>query len=339
MPLFKKDPWIITVYRTYGAVNHLYIHGRALEDEHIRINKNQSFLRTIRNTWNQIFADELKNTPIQVELPNGQIVNSQTNLEGYFEIDLSISDTTLLKTDEEGYMKFKVRFAKHPNQTKKQLQRIREESFDGELLIPPKTAKFGIISDIDDTILHTGVNSFIKWRLIYNTFFRNAHNRIPLEGTSDLYRELHNGKSGKEQNPLFYISNSPWNLYGYLDVFLSHNNFPKGSLLLRDLRYPWSNKPRKREHKPHAIKNMLIRYPNMKFILIGDGGERDLDLYMETADKNPDRIAAIYIRRVKHKRRMHRISSVINEHNDSVPILLVENSRQVIEHAKGLGLI
>src|SRR5690606_12756889 len=80
--------------------------------------------------------------------------------------------------------------------------------FPAELLIPPTSAAYGVISDIDDTILHTGVTSFLKWRVLKNSLFRNAYDRISFEGSPQLFRALHLGKDGYGKNPIFYLSNS-----------------------------------------------------------------------------------------------------------------------------------
>ena len=78
------------------------------------------------------------------------------------------------------------------------------DHFQGELLIPEKNAEYGVISDIDDTIMHTGVTSFLKWRLLKNSLLTNAYDRIPLKGAAELYQKFHLGKSGKNKNPMFY---------------------------------------------------------------------------------------------------------------------------------------
>jgi hypothetical protein len=56
---------------------------------------------------------------------------------------------------------------------------------------------------------------------LYNTVFKSAQNRLPLKGASEFYNQLHLGKRKTKSNPIFYVSHSPWNLYRYLDLFLS----------------------------------------------------------------------------------------------------------------------
>ena len=76
----------------------------------------------------------------------------------------------------------------------------------------------------------------------------------------------------------------------------------------------------------------------MKFILIGDSGEKDADIYKDIAEKKPNRILAIYLRTVNHKKKIKRIKSLISEFK-IVPMVLVKTSAQAIEHAKENGFI
>ena len=102
-----------------------------------------------------------------------------------------------------------------------------------EVLIPSPRATLGIVSDIDDTVLQTHVTR--RLRMLWVTFSRNAHTRLPFPGTSDLYRALVGGPTGTAHNPVFYVSKSPWNLYDFLVQFLDKHQLPRGPLMLRDL--------------------------------------------------------------------------------------------------------
>ena len=76
----------------------------------------------------------------------------------------------------------------------------------------------------------------------------------------------------------------------------------------------------------------------MKFILIGDSGEKDADIYLDITRSYPNRVAAIYLRSVKHKKKMARVSALFKDYS-TIPVLLVDNSNQAIEHAKENGFI
>ncbi|WP_452222193.1 App1 family protein [Lacinutrix salivirga] len=333
MSLFKKDPFQIIAFQSYGTATHFFARGRALEDESINLEK-QNIFSLIRNTWKRFETDEVKNTAINLRLPNDTVIKAKTDNNGYFRVEETL-DNLQSMTNEEGWLPFVLSY--HNPKIKRTI--TNQNRFPGELLIPSLKAEFGVASDIDDTILHTGVVSRLKWRLLYNTIFKNAKSRLPLEGAAEFYHKLHRGKSGKNSNPIFYVSHSPWNLYRYLELFLKQNNFPKGPILLRSFSNLLKKKPLdEKPQKQKEIINLLKTYPKLPFILIGDSGEHDPDIYIEIAEAYPNRIKAIYLRSVKHKKKMLRVKGIVESYK-STPILLVENSKQAIEHARDNGFI
>ena len=331
--MFKKDPIQIVTFHSYGTANHLFIKGRAIQDEGIDLSKT-GFFNLLRNSWKRFETDKVKNAKLIFKLADGRTLETFSDSQGYFLIDTTI-DNLFPLTDSEGWLHYSISFAETIQGRKIQ----QNNNFEGELLIPSERAEFGIISDIDDTILHTGLTSLFKWAVVKNTFFKRAEKRIPLEGAAQFYHQLHNGKSGSECNPVFYVSHSPWNLYSYLEVFLQKNNFPKGPILLRDFVNPFAKKYKpEKPQKQKEIINILKTYPKLPFVLIGDSGEHDPDIYVEIAEAHPERILAIYLRNVRHKRKMLRVKGLF-ENYETVPVLLVENSKEAVVHAREMGFI
>ena len=330
--MFKKDPLQIIPFNTYGTKSHLYLRGRALEDEDIDLNK-KGWFNLLVNSWKRFETDEIRRTPLSVLISNRKAINCNTDAEGYFLVDQTIDDVYKL-LDEEGWLNFIVAYA---SEHKRKIQ--LKNRFIGKMLVPRIDSNFGVVSDIDDTILHTGVTSRLKWRVVLNTFFKTPHKRKALEGSAKFYHLLHRGKSQKNANPIFYVSNSPWNLYRYLEFFLRINNFPKGPILLRDFRTPFDRTPKTElAHKYHEIYNILNTYPDLKFILIGDCGEKDPYIYLDVVKDFPNRIKAIYLRSVNHSNKMKRISTLFEGYTE-VPVLIVENSLEAEIHARNNGFI
>ncbi|UJH92820.1 DUF2183 domain-containing protein [Antarcticibacterium sp. 1MA-6-2] len=331
----KVDNVLVTPYRSYGTKNHLYVLGRALDDVPLKIVEDQSLIMTFRNTFRQFNTYEIKDAAIDLHLPEKLKLSTKTDGEGYFLFDETINTNLSEKADEEGWVKVDLHFRGESVRNTGE----REDNFQGELLIPEDNAEFGIISDIDDTILKTDVTSFLKLRLLKNSLLTNAYERIPLKGAPELYQKLHCGKHGENKNPIFYLSNSPWNLYQYLKLFLDYNKFPKGPILLRNFRGPFdrSLKPEK-PHKQKEIINILKTYPDLNFILIGDSGEHDASIYTDIAVQYPDRILAIYLRSVNHRRQMERVQSIVDEFR-TTPVLMMDNSKEAEEHARENGFI
>ena len=333
MRWFKKDPLQLIAFQGYGTDSHFYARGRALEDESIDLEQ-QHIWHLIINTWKRFETDEIKNVGINIKLPNNKILNTFSDGKGYFKVEENLQNLKTL-ANEEGWLSFELSY--NDININRDIQ--NENRFPGELLIPSTKAQFGVASDIDDTILHTGVVSTLKWKVIYNSIFKHAKNRLPLEGAADFYHKLHIGKSGKNANPIFYVSHSPWNLYRYLELFLRQNNFPKGPILLRSMSDLLKRKTQhEKPQKQKEILNLLKTYPELPFILIGDSGEHDPEIYIEIAEEFPDRVLAIYLRSVKHKKKMQRVRALI-ENYKTTEVLMVESSHQAIEHARKKGFI
>lgn len=332
--MFKKKALRINTYLGYGTKTLFRATGRALEDENVDFSTNQSVFKTLRNIYRQFESDEIRNISIEIKLPNEQIIETHTDHEGYYHLELDIDTLSEYKNNKD-WVPYTASYKKE--NIKKTIS--NNNNFKSEMLIPSDQADFGIISDIDDTILHTGVASIFKWRVIANTVFKNFDKRTAIEGTVKFYKKLHLGTKGTSSNPFFYVSNSPWNLYDYLSAFFKKNHFPKGPILLRDFRIPFDKTPKpKVPHKQSEILNLLKMYPHLNFILIGDSGEKDADIYTKIAEEYPKRILAIYLRNVKHRRKEKRIKKIIHSFNAS-PILLIHTSEEAIAHAKASGFI
>ena len=330
----KKRPILINSYLSYGTSNKLIAQGRALEDRHILFGIEQSLFRTLGNIYKQFESNEIPNASLKLTLQNGQTHNTTTDMEGYYLLE---QKTVALEelTNNEGWLSYIVSYEKAS--PKHSIQ--NNNAFSGQMLIPDERAKYGIISDIDDTILHTGVSSLFKWRLVANTLFKNFDKRIPLHGAAAFYKKLHYNENGHPINPFFYVSNSPWNLHDYLQRFLQKHDFPKGPVLLRDFWTPFdkTEKPTT-PHKHQEITRILEVYPMLKFILIGDSGEKDPIYYKEIAIKYPGRILAIYLHAVKSQKKLEKTMKIIRNFK-SVPMLLVNNSDEIAAHAKSIGVL
>lgn len=150
-----------------------------------------------------------------------------------------------------------------------------------------------VVSDIDDTIKVTEVRN--RHATLRNTFLREFQ---PVPGMAEFYQTL----VWSNQATFHYISASPWQLYEPLAAFVRANGFPAGTFALKEFR--WKDKsfmglfadPEK--YKPGVIEPLLKQFPKRRFILIGDSGERDPEIYAALALKYPNQIVRIYIRDV-----------------------------------------
>jgi phosphatidate phosphatase APP1 len=215
----------------------------------------------------------------------------------------------LLTADDEGY--FEADFAlPQPLDPRERLHDVELELLKplgrhqsevraiGKVQLPPADAHFGIISDIDDTVIHTGATNFL--RMVRVVMLGNARTRLAFKGVSAFYQALQEGVSGGCQNPIFYVTSSPWNIYDVVcEVFRVHG-IPVGPLFMKDYGFDETKfiKSSHGSHKLAAIRRILALYPDLPFILIGDSGQKDPEIYREIVRDFPERIRAIYIRDV-----------------------------------------
>ncbi len=210
----------------------------------------------------------------------------------------------------------------------------------GRVLVPPDSAEFAIISDIDDTIVRTEATNLL--RMLRLTLFSNAYTRLPFEGVAAFYRALHGGESGGAGNPVFYVSTGPWNLYDLLEDFLNLQDIPAGPIFLKD----WGGLKdvlrgmNHREHKLGVIRGIMDDYPDLSFVLIGDSGQEDAETYGQISRERPGRVRAIYIRDVQNKRRSQTVCEIADEMKSlGTTMLLVDDTVEAARHAAEQGLI
>jgi phosphatidate phosphatase APP1 len=168
---------------------------------------------------------------------------------------------------------------------------------------PPVTAdvfvlgdeeRFGIISDIDDTVMVTALPRPLL--AAWHTFVVNEHARAATPGMPVLYERL---ADAHDAPPMFYLSTGAWNVAPTLTRFLSSNLYPPGALLLTDwgpTKDRWFRSGK--EHKRANLRRWATEFPQVKWLLFGDDGQHDEMLYREFADAHPDQVVAVCIRQL-----------------------------------------
>ncbi len=159
------------------------------------------------------------------------------------------------------------------------------------IIIDPAT-RFGIISDVDDTVMVTTLPRAML--AAWNTFVLNENARRQVTGMSVLYERL---AHQHPQAPFIYLSTGAWNVAPTLTRFLSRNLYPRGPLLLTDWG-PTSNGWFRsgQQHKRRSLRRLADEFPDIRWILIGDDGQHDPDIYSEFARSHPGHVAAVAIR-------------------------------------------
>jgi len=337
-------PLQLDAYRSYGTTARFYIKGRLLADRGIAPQTaSDSRWRNFRSMVRRFNSREVAGADLVAELPDGSQHLVTTDDEGYFT--LVIEPRTLPVPVAYLWYPVPVRVSRLPPAFRPPLPAVEATA---QVLVPPPTAEFGVISDLDDTVFETSATNVLK--MLARTLLSNAHSKLPFVGVADFYRRLQSGRTGRPDNPFFYVSSSPWNLYDVLDEFLSIHRMPPGPLLLRDLGIARPKAPPPPGitgsaaihfgHKLHEIADLLTTYPALPFVLLGDSGQEDARIYREVVRRFPGRIRAIYIRDVQVPARALLVGPVAEElRAEGVPLLLVPDYAAASRHAAGLGLI
>ncbi|RSK45231.1 App1 family protein [Hymenobacter rigui] len=329
-------PLQLIPYRSYGTPERLYVKGRLLTDKGIKEpDPADSRWHNLLNMYRRFDSNEISGAQLSVLPADGTDHTVISDEEGYFTLNLA-PDALPEPVDYLWYpVEVLLRKAPAPFPTPPGL------NTQAMVLIPPHDAEYGIISDLDDTVIQTSATDLL--RMARTVLLRNARSRLPFKGVAEFYRQLQLGRNGKRNNPFFYVSSSPWNLYDLLEDFLHLNDIPPGPLLLRDMALKRKEAGAASEHHGHKLKeidNLLLTYAKLPFVLIGDSGQEDANIYREVVRRHPGRVLAIYIRDVNLPERAALVQKVAEELRDEkVEMLLVEDTVQAARHAANSGLV
>jgi phosphatidate phosphatase APP1 len=324
----------ILPYIGFGNDEMVFVRGRVVENRELSDpSESDSIWSNIKAMASRYITDEIPFTKVRAEF-NGQVLETVCNQYGEFEFTfVNLQPIPRHETWQ------KVNFSL-PGKDYSVSSGI---SVAGDVMICRSRSKFGIISDIDDTILISHSTSIIKkMRLM---LFKNASTRLPFEGVAAFYRALHLGSDKESLNPLFYVSSSEWNLYDLLVGFCDQRGIPRGTFMLHDLKVGLFKLFRsgrgKHDHKIIKIRHILTTFSNLKFILIGDSGQKDPEIYSQVIKEFPGRILAVYIRDVTNKSRDIEVKKIASDIyiNCNVQVLLVKDTEAAALHAIDNGFI
>lgn len=326
----RHRPRQIAAYQGYANPNSVLITGRVLA------NKpgggpldDDGWWENLVNTYRRWESDEVPFEKVTVRFGDREIT-TETDEEGYYRVEFP---ATGIHGDSLEWYTAAVRAGKG----------AEEVHAVHDVMVPPRQAEFGIISDLDDTVIHTGITSILLAAKL--TFLENAKTRKPLDGVAELYKAFQSGNRSLPTNPMFYVSSSPWNLHDLLEDFLKLNDIPPGPMLLRDVGIDRTKfiKEKGHGHKQRKAMRLLEEFPDLPFILVGDSGQEDPEIYAAVVERFPGRVRAIYIRDVdpdmdseldrKAKESASRTEAF------GVPMIFASDSRIISDHARDLGLI
>ena len=327
-------PIKIQPYRSYGTRDKLYLMGRVLEKRGIAPpTETDSWWDNLVNMVKRLKSREVPYARVLARFRDvEQTVTADE--EGMFELWLEPSEPVPRGTRWQSVeLELLEPLSDH------QTEPVRA---DEDVLVPSSEARFGVISDIDDTVIQSDVSNL--FRMVRTVMLSSARTRLPLPGVAAFYRALHAGPDGEAKSPMFYVSNGMWNLYDLLEDFFALNQIPGGPILLLRNWGVYEDEilpTRQREHKLGITRQILDLYPDMPFILIGDSGEADPEIYTELVHQYGERILVVYIRNVS--RDVERPAAIRDLAESIVQagseLVLAEDSLTMAQHAVRRGWI
>ncbi|WP_268036376.1 phosphatase domain-containing protein [Algoriphagus sp. PAP.12] len=225
---------------------------------------------------------------------------SVTSIQGIQVIVSSSGKESKVMTDQDGVFECLLPYDGERNVNFRiDSKKDKYQAGPAQLRIDLIEASHGLISDIDDTILISHATEVGK--KFWLSISKNAYTRRPFPGVSEFYHRL----KVDGGNEVFYVSSSDWSLFDLIQDFLKYRNIPIGPILLKDkhinLKNIWKSGGGSHHHKSEKIRFLLDFFPEMKFILIGDSGQHDPEIYSEIKQEFSQRIKAVFIRQVDKK--------------------------------------
>ncbi|CEP16177.1 hypothetical protein [Parasitella parasitica] len=281
----RLDRWLLAAGRTYGGLAR-----DSVEDNHFATLLNQFRCQTMRMVDIQLTLPGIVAQKIIDDNEDHISVESQEKIRDYAasvntgpsgrfqkEVYLNLDEIMALE-EKQNHLTVQASFAKN------------EPSFPGYIDIIGQHG-ISIISDIDDTIKITNILDG-KDAILQNTFFKTA---IEVPHMSEVFRL--------------------W-VYPALSEFISNKKFPQGSMHLRAVSAQELIRGKPGKHKLETIPKILQDFPHRKFILIGDSGEIDPEVYQQIYNKYPNQIIKIFIHDVTSERAKN-ADRIVQEKPDS----------------------
>ncbi|MBA2669732.1 MAG: DUF2183 domain-containing protein [Gemmatimonadetes bacterium] len=319
----------LEAYHGHGTRETLYVRARVGRGGGVGdVSEEDSRWRNLLNTIRRVKRRKASGVRVVASFL-GTEVEGVSDRNGFVEFEMPVTDP--LPTDTEWWEVDLFAFGGPDDEPARDVSRV---------LVPSERAEYGIISDIDDTVVNTEVTNWL--RMLKIVLLTNAYTRTPFEHVATLYRAFRTGRDGQSQNPIFYVSSSPWGFYDLLEHFFRIHELPEGPLFLKSYRMSLKHLrgSSHHNHKLHYIRILFDTHPRLPFVLIGDSGQEDPEIYREIVKEYPGRVLAIFIRDVASPARDEEVHEIAEEVAEmGVEMALVEDKLSAGVGAMRLGLI
>ncbi len=284
--LAKPKVLQIRLFRSYGNEGTVHVRARVMKPETQRPENAQD--STLLNFWRALTSLTVKEV-------------------GGVKVDMTINGKTLtLISDAEGMIQTP---AEAFGPLSPGIHSMRASLSPGQNYSAPvvnenvviqgsQDTGLAIVSDIDDTIKISNVTN--KLKSLRRLLFSNAYTVEPVPGTAVLYQRLELAGDGINDGDTQYVSGSPINLSDSIYRFMDYRGFPKGAVDLKKWGFGVGDDSpfAQQNYKVDRLRRILSTYPKRSFLLFGDSGEKDPEIYRQIATEFPGRVKGIFINNV-----------------------------------------
>lgn len=275
----------IRLYRSYGSSSQVLIRGRVMEPEKTAaVNADDSTLTNVIRNVDNLSVDEIPGLKVDLTL-QGKTVRLVSDHEG-----MLLVETSLFGALQPGWHTLQAQIV--PGQ--KYWSPIAKTQI---ILHDEQIQSLGFVSDIDDTIKVSDVTN--KLQALKRLLSKNSKTAEMIPGTATLYQILEQ-HDHQADGDFHYLSGSPLNMASSIYDFLDSNGFPKGSVDLKKWGFDKGddNPIQQQDYKQNKLRTLFKTYPQRVFILFGDSGEKDPEIYRQIASEFPGRVKGIFINHV-----------------------------------------
>lgn len=295
---------VVVPYPGWGTGSKVMLRGSVVEKSKVeKPTSAEGLLADLSVTLGRFMAEEIMGAAVTVRVGDVS-ATCVTDSDGFFLAELEV-DT------DEGWLEASVTLEDFPGRSQAPV------TVTAPFLVPRSSAQLGVISDIDDTVIRTGIAEPLK--NIRTIVESDAEARVAFPGLAPLYQGLERAGTQSALNPIFYVSSGSWKLYDLIARFKVLNAIPKGPVFMDDWGIDESRwfKSSHGAHKTATIDQIMATYPALSFILVGDSGQHDAEIYAEAVRKHGSRIKAIWIRDVSDDTRDTEVAALLREASDA----------------------
>lgn len=311
----RGDIPVMVAFEGYGSEHHVRVLGRALLKTRGLIESTDESAESIRG-WRSFTSVPIAFAHVNVWIDEFEF-HLVADKGGVVDVDLQVSLT--------------------PGEHTVWMQTEGSETVESRVFVVADEQRIGVVSDVDDTVMVTALPR--PMLAAWNSFVLDEHARTATPGMAVM---LHRLLEQRPTSPVVYLSTGAWNVAQTLSRFLSRNLYPSGPLLLTSwgpTEDRWFRSGL--EHKVTQLDRLAREFPEVRWLLIGDDGQHDPEIYSGFVHRYPEHVAAIVIRNLSPAEAVLAGTPLVNEERRvTIPegTLWIEGndgasiSRQLAEH-------